>query len=299
MTDESKVYYCNHCKSFIDELEDLLFVEEGNSKGFCSENCIEKFYQHLVEFFEERDKEYREELSISKEDCLKFVGKPKLMELVLASPHEVWRSANDLNEEHFNFIRKVSEKGIEPFFLIATCLIFDNKPSFILAVTATRNENLMEIYQKDKLVDEPLKLAVDKAEDAEEGFQSVEVEEELIESIELKKSNFLASLLEERSPSDIPFEKFNMYDEFIETTLQEPDEVFIDTDEEGDKVLTYIKAHELNGTSFYYFCLCMKYETSQKEGMETLLPILTFPSLDGELYEFYKKGTKLTGALKN
>ena len=61
MTDESKVYYCNHCKSFIDELEDLLFVEEGNSKGFCSENCIEKFYQHLVEFFEERDKEYRED----------------------------------------------------------------------------------------------------------------------------------------------------------------------------------------------------------------------------------------------
>ncbi len=296
MTNESKVYYCNHCKAFIDELEDLLFVEESSSKGFCSENCIEKFYQHLVDFFEERDKSLRDDLSLADEDCLKFVGKPKLMELVLSSPNEVWKNTNDLNEEYFHFIRKVTEKGSEPFSMIATCLIFDNKPSFILAVTASRSEEMVGHYKREQLVDKPLTL---EAEADEEGFQSVEVDEELIESIELKKSNFLASLLEERSPSDIPFERFNMYDEFIEKTLQEPDEVFINTDEEGDKVLTYIKAHELNGTSFYYFCLCMKYENSQKEGMETLLPILTFPSLDGELYEFYKKGTKLTGALKN
>lgn len=296
MTNESKVYYCNHCKTFIENLEDLLFVEDGTSKGFCSENCIEAFYGHFVEYFESRDKELREELLLSKEDCLKFVGKPKLMELILSSPHEVWRNTNDLKEEYFHFHRKVTEKGSEPFTLIATCLIFDNKPSFILAVTATRSEKLISHYQKEQLVEEPLSLEV---EGKEEGFQSVEVDEELMESIELKKSSFLAGLLEERSPSDIPFEKFNMYDEFIEKTLQEPDEVFLDTDEEGDKVLTYIKAHELNGTSFYYFCLCMKYEAPQKEGMETLLPILTFPSLDGELYEFYKKGTKLTGALKN
>jgi hypothetical protein len=296
MTDETKIYYCNHCKTFIDELEDLLFVEEGSSKGFCSENCIEEYFQHLVEFFEERDKEQREELSLTLEDCLEYVGKPKLMELVLSSPHEVWRNFNELKEEYFHFLRKVSEKGTEPFTLIATCLVFDNKPSFILSVTATRNVELLKFYQKGKLVDELIRI---DAEAAEEGFQSVEVEEEMIESIELKKSNLLADLLEERSPSDIPFEKFHLYDEFVENTLQEPDEVFLDTDQEGDKVLTYIKAHELNGTSFYYFCICMKYEASQKEGMETLLPILTFPSLDGELYEMYKKGTKLTGALKN
>jgi hypothetical protein len=296
LTDESNVYYCNHCKTIIEQLEDLLFVEDGNSKGFCSENCIEKFYQHLVVYFEDRDKEFREELSLLEEDCLKFVGKPKLMELVLSSPHEVFRITNDLKEEYFHFIRKVSEKGSEAFSLIATCLIFENKPSFILAVTATRNEKLIAHYQKGQIVDRPLSLEVPVDD---EGFQSVEVDEELIESIELKKSIFLAGLLEERSPSDIPFEKFNMYDEFIEKTLQEPDEVFLDTDEEGDKVLTYIKAHELNGTSFYYFCLCMKYEAPEREGMETLLPILTFPSLDGELYEHYKKGTKLTGALKS
>lgn len=296
MTNESKVYYCNHCKTFIEKLEDLLFVEDDNSKGFCSEDCIEKFYQHLVEYFEDRDKEFREDLSLVDEDCLKFVGKPKLMELVLASPNEVWRNTNDLKEEYFHFIRKVSEKGCEPFSLITTCLIFENKPSFILAVTATRSEHLIGLYQSGLIVDKPIGL---EAPSGEEGFQSVEVDEELIESIELKKSIFLAGLLEERSPSDIPFEKFNMYDEFIEKTLQEPDEVFLDTDDEGDKVLTYIKAHELNGTSFYYFCLCMKYEAPEREGMETLLPILTFPSLDGELYEYYKKGTKLTGALKN
>lgn len=294
------LYYCNHCKKFLPELEDLLFVEEGNNRGFCSEGCIEKFYQHLVDYFESREKDYREELSLNQEDCLQFVGKPKLMELALASPQEIWHSKNQLQEEYFNFIRRVSENGHEPFYLIVTCLIFDNKPSFILAATATRDAKLLEKYKTEsKLEGRVSSTNEENSEEIVEGFQTVEIEEELLESIELKKSQLLANLLEERSPSDVPFERFDLYDAYIEETLQHPDEVYESKDDEGDTLLTYIKAHELNGTSFYYFCVCMKYGKELKEGIETLLPILTFPSLDGEIYEIYKKGIKVTGALKN
>lgn len=299
MSEQTKIYYCNHCKTFLDDLEDLLFVEEGTSKGFCSENCIEKFYQHLVDHFEENDKKIREELDLLDEDCLQFVGKPKLMEMVLSSPIEIWHTDNDLQEEYFCFIRKVTEKGVEPFFLIITCLVYDNKPSFILSATASRNEELLGHYRKEKKLDNKIISELSEDEDIEEGFQTVEIEEELLEAIELKKSQLLANLLEERSPSDIPFEKFNMYDTFIEDTLQNPDEVYKKKDDEGDVILTYIKAHELNGISFYYFCVCMKYEKGLKEGLETLLPIITFPSLDGEIYDIYKAGIKVTGALKN
>lgn len=298
MSKDNKLYYCNHCKTFLDKLEDLLFVEEASSRGFCSENCIEKFYQHLVDHFEEKDKNLRGEFDILEEDCLKYVGKPKLMELVLSSPHEMWHFDNEIKEEYFCFIRKVAEKGSDPFHLIVVCMIFDNKPSFILSATATRNENLLAHYRSGKELE--TEHVVDPTTDElSEGFQTVELEEEVIESIELKKSQLLANLLEERSPSDIPFEKFMMYDDFVEETLQNPDEVYKRQDDEGDNILTYIKAHELNGISFYYFCVCMRYEKAMKEGIETLLPILTFPSLDGEICEIYRKGEKVTGALKN
>lgn len=299
MSDIDKIYYCNHCKNFLGELEELLFVEEGTSKGFCSEDCIEKFYQHLVDHFENLDKEYRKELGLSEESCLKFVGKPKLMEMVLSSPNEIWHTSNEIQEEYFSFIRKVTQKGEDPFYLIIICLIYDNKPSFILSATATRDNALIDKYRGEKKLDNNMVSTGEELGDVEEGFQTVEIEEELLEAIELKKSQLLANLLEERSPSDIPFERFNMYDEFIEDTLQQPDEVYKDTDEEGDIILTYIKAHELNGISFYYFCVCMKYEKALKEGIETLLPIITFPSLDGEIYDIYKRGVKVTGPLKN
>ena len=96
-----------------------------------------------------------------------------------------------------------------------------------------------------------------------------------------------------------PFEKFDIYDEFVEATLQSPDEVFKRVDEEGDNILTYIKAHELNGISFYYFCICMKFETHWGQDTETVIPIISFPSLDGELYRKYRSGDLITGNLKN
>ena len=51
------IYYCNHCKKIFSKLDDLLFVEDGTSKGFCSEYCIESFYTPIIVHYEEREKE--------------------------------------------------------------------------------------------------------------------------------------------------------------------------------------------------------------------------------------------------
>ncbi len=176
MSDIDKIYYCNHCKNFLGELEELLFVEEGTSKGFCSEDCIEKFYQHLVDHFENLDKEYRKELGLSEESCLKFVGKPKLMEMVLSSPNEIWHTSNEIQEEYFSFIRKVTQKGEDPFYLIIICLIYDNKPSFILSATATRDNALIDKYRGEKKLDNNMVSTGEELGDVEEGFQTVEIE---------------------------------------------------------------------------------------------------------------------------
>lgn len=295
-------YYCNNCKKILTDLEELLFVEESSPRGFCSEDCIETFYQHLVDHFEKIDKNLRIKLILPEEDCLHFVGKPKLMELTLSNPHEVWHFENDINEKYFIFHRECKEKSVKPFTMIVICMVFSNKPSFILSATATRSTELLEHYRQGEKFEvaliegDSLPKQIDPPEN---GLQSIEINEEQLEELELKKSQLLANLLEERSPSDIPFERFNIYDDFIEETLNRPDEIYTRRDDEGDNILTYIKAHELNGISFYYFCVCMKLNKDNEEGLETLLPILTFPSLDGEIYEIYKRGEQVTGSLKN
>ena len=58
-----------------------------------------------------------------------------------------------------------------------------------------------------------------------------------------------------RKFSGIPFEKFSLYEDYFDTTLENPDEVYLRRDSEGDEIYTYIKAHEQDGVSFYYFIL--------------------------------------------
>ena len=57
-------------------------------------------------------------------------------------------------------------------------------------------------------------------------------------------------------------------------------------DMNGDKLVHYIKAVEFEGESFFYVIQCI-----ESSGSETkLLPILIFPTRDGDLIAHYRKG---------
>ena len=53
------------------------------------------------------------------------------------------------------------------------------------------------------------------------------------------------------------------------------------------------------GKSFYYFVICMNIGPSMEEAGDTILPILGFPSQDGETYNSYRKGRLISGNLKS
>ena len=118
-------------------------------------------------------------------------------------------------------------------------------------------------------------------------------------AVENKKSLYIADMLEERSPRDIPFESFHLYDSYFEKTMCEPDEVYLNKDVEGDKVKVYIKACEREGVSFYYFVVCMEHTQNSNALKEGLIPILSFPTLDAKTYHRYRKGRQVAGGLKS
>ena len=136
---------------------------------------------------------------------------------------------------------------------------------------------------------------------SEEGSKkdTIEIDENILQEVESKKSSYLAHLLEERSPADIPVESFSLYEAYFEPTMMDPDEIFSRKDEEGDVIYTYIKAHDREGVSFYYFIVCLRIEKGFEENKDALVPIISFPSVDGDIYRTYREGELISGNLKN
>lgn len=301
MTSLNPVYHCSECKKILEDVESLLFVEENTSKGFCSEACIEKYYASLIHYFESQEKKIRKKHKLTDEPCLIYVGKQSYMESVLSRPKQIWKMSNDLGEEFYSFISEFKEAKTNfqnTFYLIIICSVYDAKASFIFSATATKDRNLLKEFQFGEAIADPQSFVAEVPKVAEKPA-GPDVSPEAMEFLESKKSSYLAELMEQRSVVDIPFEKFSLYEDYFDLTLEDPDEVYHTKDSEGDEIFTYIKAHEHSGVSFYYFILLVKIDGRWSPEQETLLPVVSFPTVDGEIYNHYRQGDQLSGGLKN
>lgn len=290
----NELYFCNQCKKIITNVEDLLFVEESSQRGFCTEKCIEDFYSPLFIHYEKMEKEIRKDLNIQNEPCLKLLEKNDLVDKLFSVPLEIHHSMNELEEEIFSFIGKYPQENGEEVWLLSLCYVYEAKPSFVFLLTATHNQELVNYFRfGDQIEDIDEFLSVEDAPEVKGNPK------EILETVEQKKSSLLAVMIEERSPHDIPIEEFFSYEECFQPTIESPDEVYTCEDDEGDVLYTYIKAHEKNGSSFFYFVVCFNFASDPNEKTESLLPIISFPSLDADTYKKHARGDKVSGNLKN
>lgn len=286
------IYYCSNCKKLIDELDSLLFVEDHSTKGFCSNECIEQFYHFLGNHFARLDREYRAALDVKNEKALDYVGVPRLMEKTLKRPQEIWMLENQIGEKVFSFIYHEEAEADQTLYSIILCLVYQDRPSYILFSTATFNEALLMNYRMGHRVEDLKRYYGDQEEKA------IELDQEMLEYFEQKKSSILAQMMVHRKETDISFETFPMYLDCHGNTLENPDEVYKSRDEEGDEIYIYLKAHDRQGISFYYIVICVPGQ-NRMDGKKSLFPILSFPTLDPKLHAFYQQGDKILGGLSN
>ncbi|MBT3982821.1 MAG: hypothetical protein HOE90_15790 [Bacteriovoracaceae bacterium] len=295
-------YFCTNCRSSVPVLEDMFLVEEKVSNLFCSEDCIVEFYQPIIKIFEDREKELRLTHEANDESSIKVFASAQFTTEVFEKPDEIWRNTNELTETIFTSISRLRIEE-EDHFLVVNCLVYRGKPSFILHQTLTQNTEILNFFREgEKVLTFTMSDDQEVEEIEEESFSDdvvkIDLDSNEMANLEQKKSEFLAVLLEKRSDADISYEKFQLYDECINETIDFPDEIFFYKDS-GDEIFTYIKAFEKNETSFFYFVICTKASLKTEDGEDLLIPILTFPSIDGEIYKLYKRGEQLTGTLKN
>lgn len=283
-------YYCKNCKKVLDSLDDLLFVEEGSTNSFCCETCIESFYAPFTDFFQGKIYKLRKDLNLEEEPALELIDDAVNVEKTLSRPDEIWRFENQLKEEIYSFISHIENNG-KKSYMIALCFVFNKTPSFVLGLTATDNEFL---YQQFQLGEE-----IESLEEYYKEQMAMEhmIDPELLEQVEHKKSQFLADLMENRSEADIPFENFDLYMDFLGDTLETPDEVYRFDDDEGEPLQASIKGQVKDGVSFFY--IVVSFHVPDGDGRELVLPVLSFPTVDGKLCEYYRRGEQVSGSLKN
>jgi hypothetical protein len=215
------------------------------------------------------------------------------MEKAMTSPDEIWCYENGIKEEIYSFIKKINIDGSKPFYVIIMCTIFDTYPGFVLLSTVTESKFFMEEFR----FGEEVNLVEHFSDDLD--VEGMDIGNDEVESIEQKKSEILAKHISLHSPVDIPIDNYELYDEYVDSTMDSPDEIIKREDSEGDIIYTYIKAYDKSGVSFYYFVICMKIESNAEEMQELIIPMLHFPTVDGDLYKSYHEGEKVSGALKN
>lgn len=302
------LYLCTNCRTKIDDPYRVLFVDQSHSHGFCSEKCILEYYTPVMESFENEEFDLRESLKISFSEGLEGLYKDQsLFNQILYQPSEVWRDENKIGQTFYTHILKVNYQD-DNFYYAMICSYFNDEPSFVYFKTMSRIESLINKYRSGEKVELNQELSsliknntsnLEESNDKKE--QNIELSESFLEDIEVKKSEYLAKMLDVRSELDIPIEEFYFYDDYMPMCLEDPDEVYQSEDDHGDELKVFIKSFKKQNKTFFYIVLSIEIEVNVNSNDKeiALMPVLGFPSTDTSLYKEYTQGVKLSQVLKN
>jgi len=290
---ECRFYFCKNCFYSSQELEEFYFVQDESPNSFCSEECIEEFFRPLMDHFKDEDKKARVKFKLVNEPCLVLARDQKFLEQVFSSPDKTWIHQNDLGESYYILIKELEHKKHGKFWMLSVCFMYKQAPSFIFLSTATKDERLISEWKPARKKDHDSKVI----------SKEIGIDQDTLQELELKKSHFLALILEQRGAADIPIEEYLYYDEFLAPTLEAPDEIFSENDKNGDVIYKYFRSFEKGGLTFYYVLICVNLGEISQGGddaaHDTLFPLLSFPTKDPDLYQYFRSGQLLIGTLKN
>lgn len=269
-----------------------------------------QFFTPIINYYEKEEKDLRKKLLLNKESCLMFKENGFYIKKTMESPQEIWEDINEVGERIYILISKFDDEDF-PFWMIMICYLYEQVPSFVFFQTVSSSEDFLNEYRRGAKLDSSMQLgpkniqevegveAKEEVEKDKDNQVQIELSQEMMTSLEQKKSVLLADLLTKRKPSDIPFETFHVYEGYVPSTIENPDEVYKDEDEDSDEYFVYLKGHQHAGVSFYHVVLGIKLDVNQANNDDVIYPILSFPTLDGDLVKSYCQGEKVSGQLRN
>jgi hypothetical protein len=286
---------CFACEKDLGESEKALFVEEDVGRVFCSEDCI---VEHFSPDIERLEAEYQERVSA---DDFTVEQREHLLGLrwaVLENADEVWREKTVTGDYRYSLMTRFRLND-KPFWVIAMTLFLRGEPSFLYLAIVTRDERLAEYYQRGERVDQKGKKLTAKEKDAlvqaqmeygkdqDEANQSDGLAEPWTQDETLR-----ASAGSGRRKDDIQAKDFEKYQEHLEPTLQNPDEVWTveGTDEKKRGLFHFIKRFQSATPAFWFIVVAR--EADEEDQLEILD---AFPTKDSAMVDQFRTGTQEMG----
>jgi len=269
-------------------MERVLFVEKEIGRCFCCEDCIREYFQPTVQHMQEELGRSRSESDFTDHESGRLAH---YRLLTLQDPDEVWLEETESGERRFTFVSHFRH-GDEQFSYVVVCLTIDGEPSFIFLNFPTRDQELVVAYrrgrdlrvndelQDDEALREEEPLAPELAAAAEPVRKALEDPENMSEWERL--------YAEARQPGDIPLEDFAQFGEYVEPSLDDPDEIWRFYDDDGNPWLTFIAAFpDEEGGSFRMIVVC---QPKKEQGQPSLEMVFAVPTVDASLVQRFRRG---------
>lgn len=242
----------------------------------------EELFEHFAEDIGKFEKEYfskrNPNADISEEELAKFESH---LTPCLEFPDEIWEDSTSLSDPVRIYI-KYFEDDLEDFdysYHVAVCYMTGGTPSFVYLHFPSVDLDLVEVYRRGEILFDRSLLNVPPG--AIEG-------DALTEGDELALGLYKAMMLV-RSEKDIPESKFRDLAHLREETLEEPDEIWRNTDTGGNVLVTFVREFpdELEGDT-YYLVITLEDMPSSSHAL-----LFSFPTSDKSLTERYRHGENL------
>ena len=279
--DEDEAEICWNCQKELIEDSRVLFVEEELRRIFCSEACISDYFLPETEKLE---KDYLDRLSPGDFSADEREVLAHLRWITLQEPDEAWCQETSEGDLIYTLISEF-RPGKKRVWSVCVCLCLRGEPSFLFLAFTTRDQTLMNFFRRGDKQDWSQRNhapSMDSQLPVVDGLANSWTEDETIR----------AELGHQRREDDISVEEFELYQGCLDSTLQNPDEVWsrVLFEENERKLYHFIRYFPEENLGVWY--LVVAKETDEGDQIEILE---AFPSRDHELVQRYRSGSQEVG----
>ncbi len=264
---------CANCGKKIIDDEAAVLIDENNDLLFCNDGCLRENFE------EEINKQESEHLSLRSKVDIKpseFKNFDQYLPLLLNDPDEIWEPEILEQREPTQFVIGEFLHEKEKIYYIASIYPSDGKPAFVYIHFPTRDVNLVQKYRRGQLVYDSFENEVDE-EDKVGNLSDDHI-----------AIGLYTELIENHSESDIDIEDYPNYTDLRIPTLDKPQEVWKQIDDEGNTFLVFIAHHPREPEEVAYVVVAIEDELTSD-----IIPVFSFPTLDQKLLDRFRTGEQI------
>lgn len=256
--------------------DEKIIIDEKNKLVFKTEDEVLKHFEKQIVALEKEFLNLRPKKDFTDEQAAKL---EKHLDLTLDNPDEVWVDKKTIkaNPVHI-YIKHIESPEEDSFYYIALTYVSQNIPTFVFLHFPTKHSQLVDQYRRG---------------DMDQDRNANKVEFGCIEGDALSEGDELAlglykAMLTLRQDSDISHDEFQSYAELRETAIEEPDEIWRNTDLNGNVLVNFIKDFSMSNEPLYYVVVTLEDSDSSSHAL-----LFSFPTDDESLVDRYRHGENL------